>query len=69
MAETSFLFTEQGHLPKEVGNMTKIVVENTGLHDRRVYFKIHPDMGKLFGGAPGSAIPAYRMELSEEVYK
>ena len=69
VTETCFLFTEQGHLPKVVGNLTKITVENTDLHDRRIYFKIHPDMGKLFGGTPGSAVPAYRMELSEEVYK
>ena len=69
VAETCFLFAEQGGLPREVGNRTKIVIENTELHDRRVCFRIYPDMGKLFGGVPGSAVPAYRMELSEEVYK
>ena len=67
--DTCFLLTEQGGLPQDVANRSKIVVENSTLASRCIYFKICPDLNKLFSGVPGASVPAYRMELSEEVYK
>ena len=67
--ECDFMYMEQGGEIKPLWHNDKFTVSNTSLVSRNIYFKIMPDMTKLFSGSAGTAVPAYTLQVTEESFK
>lgn len=63
---TDFVFMQEGGLRSVVANGVKFKVENTSLVTKNIRFKIMPDLTRVFSGAAGARVLAYRLEVGEE---
>ena len=64
--ETDFVFVQEGGIRMPIASGIKFKIENTSLETRRVRFKIMPDLTRVFSGAAGARVLAYRLEAGEE---
>ena len=63
---TDFVFMQEGGLRSVLANGVKFKVENTSLVTKNIRFKIMPDLTRVFSGAAGARVLAYRLEVGEE---
>lgn len=67
-ADTDFLYMQLGGTAEVLKHNQKFTVTNTDFVTKNIYFKVMPDIPRIFAGTAGASVPSYRMELCEEVY-
>lgn len=68
-SDSDFLYMVQGSQIKPIYHNEKFTVTNPSYSTRNIYFKILPDISKIFAGTEGAAVPAYTMTVIEETYQ
>ncbi len=69
VADSDFLYMIQGDHSEELKHNEKFTVSNTSYATKNIYFKIMPNMNRIFAGNDGAAVPAYTMTVTEEIYQ
>ena len=69
VSDSDFMYMEYGGEIKSLQHNEKFTVTNSSFTTKNIYFKILPDIAKIFAGTQGAEVPSYTITLTEEDFK
>lgn len=69
LAETDFMFTQQGESAVVLKHNEKFCIRNDSFTAKNIYFKIMPNIQRIFAGNPGATVLEYTISVKEEIYE